>query len=258
MKRLALITAICAATSLGVAIANAQPVQSGALRIGFDAGFTPHALPRDREAPVRVTLAGSVATTDGSRPPRLRQISIAINRYGKLTTRGLPVCDPGDLETTSSATALERCRGALVGHGRFAAALALAVGQTLPVEGRILAFNSRSGGRPAILLHIYASKPVTASVVLVFKISHPSRGRFGTVVSTTIPTIASNLGYVTDLSLSFGRRYSAGGERLSFLSARCAAPTGFPGALFSFARGSFLFAGGKRLTTTVVRDCAVR
>jgi hypothetical protein len=257
MKRLALMSAVVVAL-LGAALAAVQPVQSGNLRIGFDAGFAPHALPRDREAPVRVTLAGSVATTDGSRPPRLQRISIALNRYGKLTTRGLPVCAPGDLETTSSATALERCREALVGHGRFVADLVLAVGETLPVEGRILAFNSRVSAKPAILLHIYASKPVTASVVLVFKISHRPRGKFGTVVSTNIPTIASNIGYVTDLSLSFDRRYSSGGKRLSFLSARCAAPAGFPGALFSFARGSFLFAGGKRLTTTVVRDCAVR
>jgi hypothetical protein len=257
MKRLALI-AVVAAGLLGVTLAAAQPVQQGNLRIGFEASFAPHALPRERPAPVTVGLEGSVETTDGTRPPELRRISIALNRYGRITTRGLPVCPAGVLESTSSATALERCRSALVGHGRFSAEVDFPNQPLLPVEGRVLAFNGRLGGRPVILVHVAASKPITATVVLVFHIAHPQRGKFGTIVSATIPKIASNLGYVTDISLTFGRRYSAGGERLSFLSASCAAPSGFPGAIFSFARGSFLFAGGQRLTATVVRDCSVR
>ena len=257
MKRLALIT-VAAAGLLGVALAAAQPVQQGDLRIGFEASFAPHALPRDRLAPVRIGLEGSVETTDGSRPPRLHRISIALNRYGRITTHGLPRCSAGELESTSSTTALERCRDALVGRGRFGANVDFPNQPLLPVEGEVLAFNSRIGGRPVILVHVAASKPITATVVLVFHIAHTRQGKFGTLVSATIPKIASNLGYVTDVSLSFGRRYSTGGKRLSFLSARCAAPNGFPGAIFSFARGSFFFANGQRLTATVVRDCAVR
>lgn len=256
MKRLALITVV-ATGLLGVALAAAQPVQQGDLRIGFEASFVPHALPRDRPAPVSIDLEGSVATTDGSRPPQLRRISIALNRYGRITTRGLPRCSAGELESTSSATALELCRDALVGHGRFGAEVDFPNQPLLPVEGKVLAFNSRQGGRPVVLVHVAASKPITATVVLVFHIAH-RRGKFGTIVSATIPKIASNLGYVTDISLTFGRRYSVGGKRLSFLSASCAAPNGFGIAIFSLARGSFLFANGQRLSTTVVRDCAVR
>jgi hypothetical protein len=257
MKRLAFI-AVAATALLAATLAAAQPVQQGDLRIGFDASFAPDALPRERLAPVRVDLDGSVATTDGSRPPQLRRISIALNRYGKITTRGLPRCSADRLESTSSATALELCRSALVGRGRFGADVDFPNQPLLPVEGRVLAFNSEVGGHPVVLVHVAASKPITATVVLVFHITHPSRGKFGTIVTATIPKIASNLGYVTDISLSFGRRYSVGGRQLSFLSASCAAPSGFPGALFSFARGSFLFADGQRLATTVVRDCSVR
>ena len=257
MRRLAFTIALVAAL-LGAGVAHGESVQQGRLRVDFNAGFAPHALPRDRPAPVRVSLDGSVATADGSRPPQLRRISIALNRYGRLTTRGLPTCAPGELESTSSATALRRCRGALVGRGRFGANIAFPDLAPFPVEGNVLAFNSRARGRPAILVHIYGSRPVTASLVLSFKISHRRRGAFGTVLSTRIPKVASDVGYVTDVSLSFGRRYRVGGERLSFLSARCAAPAGFPGALFPFARGNFVFANGQRLTTTVVRDCSVR
>lgn len=257
MKRLVFVLAAFAVILLGVGIAPAELTQQGNLRLAFNGGFTPHSLPRDREVPVRVDLTGSVKTVDGSRPPQLRRMSLAVNRYGKISTEGLPTCRPGVLEATSSKAALARCRGALVGHGRFGANVDFP-DLVFPVEGSMLAFNSHAAGRPAIALHIYGTNPVEATFVLIFRISHPARGRFGTVLSTRIPRIAADLGYVTDLSLSFGRRYRHRGEERSFISARCAAPAGFPGALFSFARGSFGFANGKTLTTTLARDCLVR
>lgn len=257
MKRLGPILALCGVL-LVAGIARAEVFGDADLRVSFSGRISPHSLPRDRNVPVRVSLNGAIRTPEGVRPPQLRRISIAVNRYGKLSTAGLPVCATGLLESTGTELALERCGGALVGRGRFGAKLESPSLPPLPVEGKVLGFHGRAGGKPAILLHIHASKPIEATVVLTFKIAHPPRGKFGTVLSTTIPRIASDIGYVTDLSLSFGRKYRAGGERRSFISARCAAPAGFPGALFTFARGNFTFAGGKRLTTTLARDCLVR
>lgn len=258
MRRIALTIPLLLAASLGAGVAHGELVQRGDLRLSFDGRFAPNALPRDRAVPVTVSLEGSVATTDGSRPPQLRRISIAVNRYGRLFTRGLPTCRAGRLEATSSRIALRRCRDALVGRGRFGASVDSPSLNPFPVQGRMLAFNGRAGGRPAIFLHIHGSSPIRATVVLTFRISHPRRGRFGTVLATRIPRIAGDLGYVTDVSLRFGRTYRHAGARRSFLSARCAAPAGFPGAIFAFARGSFVFANGQRLTTTLVRNCLVR
>jgi hypothetical protein len=256
VKRLASITLLCAL--LGAGLAGAESTVQNGLRLSFDARFTPHSLPRDRDAPVRIDLSGAVRTVDGRRPPQLRRIAIAVNRYGSLFTRGLPACVPGRLESTSSTVALRRCRRALVGRGRFGANVELPDASTFPVEGRMLAFNGRLGKRRVILLHVHGTNPVEATVVLTFRIGHPRRGRFGTVLRTKIPRIASDLGYVTDISLSLARRFRFRGEPRSFITARCAAPAGFPGAIFSFARGRFDFAGGKRVTTTLVRDCLVR
>lgn len=242
---------------LGAGLAQAELSQRGNLRLSFDARFSPHALPRDRDAPVTVTLNGSIRTTNGSRPPQLRSMSIAVNRYGRLSTVGLPVCPQRLLESTSSETALAICGRALIGRGRFGANVDFP-DLKFPVEGRMLAFNSRQRGRPAIALHVYGTNPVETTLVLPFAIRHPQRGRYGTVISTRIPRIASDLGYVTDLSLTFGRRYRHEGRPRSFISARCAAPAGFPGALFNFARGSFSFANGQTLTSTLARDCLVR
>ncbi len=257
MKRLALITIVCGATLLLAGVAHGESERVGNIIVTFDGRFAPHALPRDREAPVTVDISGTLRTADGERPPPLRSMSFAVDRHGKLSARGLPVCLPGRLESTSSSEALSRCRKALVGKGGFGAKVDFP-DLKFPVEGRLLAFNTRARGRPAIALHIYGSTPVKVTFVLILHIHHPSRGTFGTVLSTRIPKLAADLGYVTDFSLSFGRRYRHRGEPRSFISARCAAPAGFPGALFNFVRGSFTFANGKTVTTTLARDCVVR
>jgi hypothetical protein len=90
------------------------------------------------------------------------------------------------------------------------------------------------------------------------KISHPTEGQFGTVLSTTVPKIAGGAGYLTAIGLSFGRRYRVGNSERSFLSASCSAPAGFPGAVFTLARGSFFFADGHRSTVSLTRSCSVR
>lgn len=257
MRRGLLIAMSLAAVLAGATLAGAEQKQTGTVRLAFDARFSPHALPRDRDAPVTVSLSGSIRTTDDSRPPQLRSMSIAVNRHGRLSTRGLPICPRSRLESTSSEAALAACRRALVGRGRFGANVDFP-DLKFPVQGRMLAFNSTQGGHRVIALHIYGTNPVKATFVLIFKIRHPAHGRYGTVLSTRIPRIAADLGYVTDLSLTFDRRYRYRGEARSFVSARCAAPDGFPGALFNFVRGSFSFADGKTMTLTLTRDCLTR
>ena len=94
----------------------------------------------------------------------------------------------------------------------------------------MLAFNSSRNGTPALLLHIYGSHPVQLVFVLTFRIVRVDEGTFGTIFVARIPRLAAELGYVTNVNLTFGRRYVYQGEQRSFLSARCAAPAGFPGA----------------------------
>lgn len=258
MRRLACICLLLATVLLGTSIAHGEIAGGDGLFVSFGGGFVPRSLPRDRDVPVTVRLNTAIRSTDGTRPPQLRRITFGVNRYGRITTRGLPRCRPALLEATDPKTALERCRRALVGSGNFTANVEFPNRAPFPAHGRMLAFNGRSGGKPAILLHIHGSAPVEITVVLSFKIRHPKRGKFGTVLSAEIPRLASDLGYVTNVALKFDRRYRYRGKRYSFLSARCAAPAGFPGAIFSFTRGIFRFAGGKQIVTTLTRDCTVR
>lgn len=258
MRRLAIAAALALTASILVGAAQAELIQQGNLRVFFSGRLLPRALPREHTAPVTVSLDGSVATADGSVPPQLRTISIAVNRAGEISVAGLPKCPRGELEQTSTEAALKSCRPALVGRGHFSANVNFPGAPLFPARGEVLVFNSRIGGKPGLLLHLYGTSPVQAAFVLPFTITRESHGRFGTVFSTKIPQLASDLGYVTSIELTIGRKYKYKGEQRSFISASCAAPAGFPGAIFQLARATFSFANGQQLRTGLTRDCKVR
>jgi hypothetical protein len=258
MRRHLIIPALLAiAALLGAGVARGELSQNGDLRISFKGGFSPHSLPRDRPAPVTVSLQGAISTTDGSHPPPVRRVEFALNSNGRLSTEGLPTCSSGLLQSTTTRAAIARCRPALVGHGRFGANVEFGNFSSFPAEGALLAFNGEHDGKPALLLHLYGTVPVRVTFVLPLVISH-TKGQFGTVLSAKIPTLAGGVGSVTALKLEIGRNYTYRGQPRSYLSASCAAPAGFPGAVFPFARGSFQFADGRKLDTTLTRDCHVR
>lgn len=255
--RLAISALMALMIGVGAAPARGEVFQKHNIRIAFSGGFSPHALPREEPAPVTIELDSSISTVDGSQPPALRNLEIALNSQGRLSTRGLPACTTAVLQSTTTETALNRCRDALVGHGSFSAALD-SNQALIPARGKILAFNGSRGGKPEVLLHLYGSVPVQATFVLPLRIERRHKGRLGTVLATKIPVLAGGLGSITAVKLKIGRRYGSEGQRRSFLSASCALPAGFNSAPFAFARGSFEFADETRIQTPLSRTCRVR
>lgn len=257
MHRRVLIPFLIALLSVaGGAVSQAEVQQVDNLRVSFDADFSPHALPRNRPAPVKVEIEGKIATTDGTHPPALRWLEVELHRSGKLFSKGLPVCFAPTLQSTSSDEALTRCRSAQVGRGKFRADVEL--GRSVPAEGEILAFNSRKAGKPSLLLHFFAAVPVRFTLVVPLVIGHRREGNFGTVLRARIPRLGGGLGSVTQIELQIARQYSFRGKRRSYASAACGAPAGFPGAIFPFARASFRFESHREIRATLVRDCRVR
>lgn len=256
-RRVGIAVALAAMALSGVTIAEGAMDQRDGLRISFDADFAPHALPRERAMPVTVSLEGNVSTTDGSHPPPLEFFEVELNRNGRLSTVGLPTCRAAALQSTSSQAALDRCRDALVGRGRFA--VDLPSGEVaIPTKGRILAFNARRGRKPILLLHLYGTVPIQATFVLPLEIRHEAKGPFGTVLATKIPKLAGGVGAITSIDLKLGREYTYRGVRRGYLSASCAALPGFSSASFPFARGSFRFADGRALDAPLSGRCRVR
>jgi hypothetical protein len=185
-------------------------------------------------------------------------MTLFVNRQGKLFTRGLAVCSPGQLQGTSTAKALSTCGPALVGRGEFDAVVAFPSLSPFPAHGEVLAFNGRKGRHQAVFLHIYSTNPTPITFVLPLTIKHRRSGEFGMVVSANLPRLAGDLAYVTGIEFTLHRRYRYEGRMRSYLSASCSAPAGFPGAVFTLAKGTFEFANGQRLRTALLRDCRVR
>lgn len=256
--RIAAALAIALVLLAGLAsLADAELVARGDLFVRFDGGIAPTALPRQALAPISVRVEGTVRTLSGDRPPALRQISIALNRDGRLDSRGLPICHLGQIEATSTRRARAACGPALVGAGGYTARTAFPEQATFPTRGRILAFNAVVGGRAAILAHVYGTDPLPITRIVVFHIRH-SRGAYGTVLTGELPATVNRYGYIKRISLSFHRRFAYRGRPRSYLSAACAAPPGFPGAVFPLARASMAFADGRILASTLTRSCKVR
>lgn len=250
------------AGAIGIALSLASPVHAeliehGDLFVKFEGGIAPNALPRKARAPIAVSVGGIVKTLSGARPPGLRKIGIAINRGGHLDTRGLPVCHRSQIDPSTTEEALGQCEAALVGHGSYVGAVALPEQSAFPARGRILAFNTVIDGQHAILAHIYGGSPIPNTRVIVFHIRERG-GTYGTVFTGTLPARLNRYGYVKRINLSLFRKFTYRGHHRSYLSAACAAPSGFPGASFPFARTSMIFADGRKLASTLTRSCQVR
>ncbi|HET7455024.1 MAG TPA: hypothetical protein VFJ76_05845 [Solirubrobacterales bacterium] len=259
MRRGLPIFALVALLALSAAAVTRAVVQKeGNLLVHFDAEFSPHSLPRQTPAPIQVTIKGAVSTTDGSHPPPLEVLEIALNRNGRLYTKGLPACSPTRLQSTSTGEARSRCGSALVGRGSFRAEVELGTNNPVAADGEILAFNGRIAGKPGLLLHFFGGAPVHFTLVVPLRIGHHKHGEFGTVLRTRIPRLANGFGSITQIELSLGRRWRFGGQRRSYLSAACRAPDGFPVVPFTFASAKFRFEGHPEISSELEKVCRVR
>lgn len=250
---LATATAILAAIP---SLAGAGITQQGNLQVKFAGRLSPSRLPRTGLAPVAVSLSGDVSTTDHSTPPQLQTITMAINRHGRLNSAGLPRCHYHQIQPASTAEARAACSDALVGTGDFQANVALPDQSPFPSDGRLLAFNGVLHGHPVIYAHIYGTKPVPISQLVVFRI-HRIHGTYRVVLTAQLPQVAAAWGYVSGLSLTLKRTYRYRGRPRSYLSAGCPAPEGINVASYPFARASFGFDDGRILDSRLTRTCKV-
>jgi hypothetical protein len=231
--------------------------KSGNVLVRFNAEFSPHTLPRETPAPIEVTIKGEVSTTDGSHPPPLQWLEVELNRNGRLYTKGLPSCPSSLLQSTSTEEAKARCGRALVGHGSFSADIVLGATKPVITSGKILAFNGRRAGKPALLFHFFGGDPVRFTLVVPLRIGQRKEGTFGTVLRARIPKLANGFGSITQINVSLGRHWSYAGKRRSYLSAACLAPDGFTGGPFPFARARFRFQDRPEISSTLVKSCRV-
>jgi hypothetical protein len=250
--------ALAAAVSLMVvAVASAEVGQSGTLKIFFHGSIAPVKLPRKELAPVGVQMGAKIKTTNEESPPRLSQIILDINSHGVIDSEGLPLCTLGKLHNSSASRAHKVCGDAEVGHGNVTSIVQLPGQGKFATNGPLLAFNGKYKGKPAIFAHVTSKGTLSITYVIIFVVEK-THGTYGTSLVAKVPPIASGTGYISAFDLSLKRRFSLRGEQRSYVSASCPLPGGVNIATFPFARSTYVFEDGTKISSVLKRQCKAR
>jgi len=240
---------ICCVIFAGAA--NAALVRVGNLVLTADGGFKPSSLPRSTYAPINFDGEANLRAVDGSVPPPLQQLVLDFDRDGRLSTAGLPVCQPTSLEEATPSEARARCPGAVVGSGRASAMIGEAGLPPFVVSSPLTFFNGpRLGGKPTVIMHARITAPAVQNFVITIPIEKRG-GRYRYRATIDLPPIADGHGSLTHLSASIGKRYRFGGKERSYVSARCG------DGIFS-THGRFTFADGTIVDGSIEKACTVR
>jgi hypothetical protein len=221
--------------------AGAATVRVGTLVLHADGGFEPYALPKHAYAPIHFQGYGEIKTTDRSMPPALQHVKLDFDHDGHLTTAGLPVCRPSQLEGATTQQARQRCGAAIVGTGRLGAEVSLAGIARLELRSPLTVFNGpQRNGDPTAIVHARAPFPVSETYVIVIPIER-HQGLYGYQAAFDIPPIAGGLGSLTYISAKLGRLYKSHGQQRSYISARCSDYILQTQGYFSFADGNIIY-----------------
>lgn len=249
MKRLLAAGAlICCVLFAGAA--NAALIKVGNLVLTADGGFTPSLLPRSTYAPIDFKGRADLRAVDGSVPAPLQQLVLDFDRDGRLSTAGLPVCQPTSLEEVTTQEARGRCAGAIVGTGH--ASVSIGEGQQpLVVSAPLTFFNGpRLTGKPTVILHARITVPAVQDFVITIPIEKRG-GQYRYRATIDLPPIAGGRGSLTHLDASIGKRYRFGGKERSYVAARC-------GDGIFHTHGRFSFADGTIIDGSIDKPCTVR
>jgi hypothetical protein len=231
--------------------ANAALVKVGNLVLTADGGFTPLKLPQQTFAPIDFTGHADLKSTDGAVPPALQQVVLDFDRDGKLSTGGIPICQPSLLEEATPAEARGRCPNAIVGTGHINAVITREDGPPIPASSPITLFNGPpEAGHPTVILHARTTVPATQNFVITIPIEKRG-GLYRYRATVDIPPIAAGRGSLVHLDIKVGKRYRYRGSERSYTTARC-------GDGILSTRGRFTFAGETIVEGSVEKPCSVR
>lgn len=258
LKPVRALATAAALLALAAAPSPAAVDQDGDLVATFDADLSPNVLPRKTPAPIAVRVAGNVrsASGDANHIPQLRRIVVGINRQGRLFDSGLPICHSSWIQPSNEENARAICGDAIVGDGHVTVQVRIPGQLPFDVRAKLLVFNGpRRGGNKLILAHAYAPDP-PGSFIITFRVDR-QRGVYGTVLSTNLPVGTRDWAYITHFDMTLRRVFTHNGQRHSYASAACPAPPGFKRVIFPFARATYRFTEGQRLSIEETASCRV-
>jgi hypothetical protein len=235
-RALLFLLAILACALPAEAALGAAMVETRELRLKLNADFQPLNLPKKSFAPVEFEGYLDLSRPGGGAPPALTQVVVDFDRDGRLDVAGLPTCAAEQIAEVSVEEARAICKGAIVGTGKLEALVSLPSGP-VPTSSPLTLFNGpRQEGHPTVVIHARLTVPATQTYAFVVPIEKRP-GEFRYRVTMNLPELAGGLGAVTHISVKIGRRYTAGGVKRSYVSARCSDHILRSHGVFTFANG---------------------
>lgn len=235
----ALLTCLAIAPSAG---ADGATVTYRNLVLHANGGFQPRLLPRGAYAPISFRGEVDFSTRNGvGRPIALTEAVIDFDRDGRLDVAGLPTCAAADVASLSTADARAACGGALVGEGLIRAAVEPSPGVApVTLQAPLTIFNGPAeAGNPTAVLHANLGAPAGQTLAITAPIERIA-GEFRYRVTIHVPPIAGGLGSLTLIRVDIGRRFQAGGQTHSYVSARCRDSILKTHGRFTFADGTIV------------------
>ncbi len=254
-RRPFLIAALVAAlaTALAATAATAGPVVTGpnGNTQSIDVQVRPQKLSKKKFTPgtLKVTTKTTSVTAANGVPIPAVRATIDFDRNARLYTKGLPTCNPSQLQNQSTEAALRACSKAKIGSGKATALLQVGP-QVYTVDQTVTAFNGvPKGGKPSVILHTYGTTPIQTALVLVGTVSNYNKQGYGPRLDLQIPLIAGGTGSLTDFQVTINKKWRFKGVKRSFISAKC------PNSRKLKARGEFTFRDGESLTALSTQSC---
>lgn len=233
---------------LAAAVAGAATVKVGPLVLRADGGFEPRELPRHVYVPIEFQGYFDISTRGGGAPAEIEKATIDFDRDGRLSVRGLPTCPVERIENATPKEARSVCKGAIVGTGHVAATISLPGQAPIPASSPLTLFNGEpQSGNPTVILHARTTVPGIQTFAIVVPIER-RHGLYAYRATIEVPPIAAGFGALTHIDAKIGRRYSFGGHKRSYTSARCS-----DGILET--HGLFVFADKTVISGAVQKPC---
>jgi hypothetical protein len=247
LKGLGALLVLLSVALVGSATGAVVKVEDVVLRA--DGGFEPQTLPKRQFVPIDFHGELDISSRRGGKPPRLEQALIDFDRDGRLSVGGLATCAPETIAAASTDEARRICRGAVVGTGHIGTYVAFLEQGPVESTSPLTIFNGprTAAGQPTAVLHAQISTPATQTYAISVPIEQ-RRGGFRYRARIDVPEIAGGFGAITHLDVEIGRRYRAGGEKRSYVSARCSDH-------ILQTHGRFTFEGGTVVDGLVEKYC---
>jgi hypothetical protein len=237
-------------SAVGIGPPPVTPVAS------FSGASLPARLPRGHRAPIGLS-AGFTSEDPAAGPaPELGQITIELSPRVSLRTAGRPLCRERLLYKAPD-TALEECRGSLVGRGTVVSDIPTSPygEQTARVEGAMRVFYGLAEGTPMLLARVETGEPMPLVYVIPFQIersgsgatrlvAHKMRNRRGRCARGHPNCFADPYGVdgIYARVAGFELALRAGHGRTAFLRASCPSRSASPSASFVLERFQLRYA----------------